>query len=108
MKIYINKVKNRITFKIETGYYFKLWTPETIKSLGSAKSKITENENGVNVPNLEITEVVLVHCNIVNNNYQHNSRVFLFQRVFLFFWSNFIVPFHQLLDISPKKGCLFF
>ena len=43
--------------------------------LGSTKSKITKNENGENVPNLEITEVVLVHCNIVNNNYQQNSRV---------------------------------
>ena len=43
--------------------------------LGSTKNKITKNGNGENVPNLEITEVVLVHCNIVNNNYQQNSRV---------------------------------
>ena len=50
-------------------------TPKTIKLLGSAKSKITKNENGENVRNLEITEVVLVHCNIVDNNYQQNSRV---------------------------------
>ena len=41
-----------------------------MKLLGITKSKIIENENGENVPNLEITEVVLVHCNIVNNNYQ--------------------------------------
>ena len=44
-----------------------------MKLLGSTKSKTTKNENGENVPNLEVTEVVLVHCNIVNNNYQQNS-----------------------------------
>ena len=66
-----------------------------MKLLGSTKHKISKNENDENVPNLEITEVVLVHCNIVNNNYQHNSRV-----LFMF------VPnksFGQLLDISPKN-----
>ena len=46
-----------------------------MKLLGSTKSKITKNSNGENIPNLEITEVVSVHCNIVNNNYQRNSRV---------------------------------
>ena len=46
-----------------------------MKLLRSTKSTITKNENGENVPNLEITEVVLVHCNIVNNNYQQSSRV---------------------------------
>ena len=43
--------------------------------LGSTKSKITKNENGKNVPNLEITEAALVHCNIVNHNYQRNLRL---------------------------------
>ena len=57
--IYINKIENRITFKIKT--------PETMKLLGSTKSKITKDENGENVPYLEITEVVLIHCNVVNN-----------------------------------------
>ena len=56
-------------FKIKTGYYLELLTPETMKLLGSNKSKITKNKNG---ENLEITEVVLVHCNIVNKNYQHH------------------------------------
>ena len=63
--------------------------------LGSTKSKITKDENGENVPHLEITEVVLVHCNIVNNDYQQDSRV-----LYTF------VPnksFGQLLDISPKS-----
>ena len=46
-----------------------------MKLLGSTKSKITRNEHGENVPNLEITEVVLLHCSIFNNNYQQNSRV---------------------------------
>ena len=49
--------------------------PETMKLLGSIKSKITKDENGENVPHLEITEVVLVHCNIVNNDYQQDPRV---------------------------------
>ena len=46
-----------------------------MKLLGSIKSKITENENGQNVRYLEITEVVLIHCSIVNNYYQQNSKV---------------------------------
>ena len=45
-----------------------------MKLVGSTKSKITKNENGENVPNFEITKAVLVHFNIVNNNYQQNSR----------------------------------
>ena len=49
--------------------------PQTMKFLGSTKSKITKNENDENVPHLEITEVVLVDYNIVNNNYQQNLRV---------------------------------
>ena len=43
--------------------------PETIKLLESTKSNITEDENGENVSHLEITEAVLIHCNIVNNDY---------------------------------------
>ena len=46
-----------------------------MKLLESTKNKITKDKNGENVPHLEITEVVLVHCNIVNNDYQHDSRV---------------------------------
>ena len=69
--IYVNKVENSITFKIKTGYYLEFLMPETMKLLGS---KITKNENGENVPNLEITEEVFMHCNIVSNNYQQDSR----------------------------------
>ena len=57
--ISVNKIE------IKTGYYLELLTPETVKFLGSTKSKITKNENSENIPNLEITEVTLVHCNIV-------------------------------------------
>ena len=71
----MNKIENRITFKIKTGYYLELLTPETMKLIGSTKTKITKNVNGENVPLLQITEVVLVHDNFVNNNYQQNSRV---------------------------------
>ena len=46
-----------------------------MKLLGSTKNKIAEDKNGEDVPHLEITQVVLVHCNIVNNDYQQDSRV---------------------------------
>ena len=46
-----------------------------MKLLGSTKNEITKDKNGENVPHLEITEVILVHCNMVNNDYQHDSRV---------------------------------
>ena len=75
IRIYINKIENRTTFKIKTGYYFELSTPETIKLLASTRSKIPKDKNGENVPYLEITEVVLIHCNVVYNSYQKNSRV---------------------------------
>ena len=67
------KIENRITFKIKTRHYLELLTPETMKLLGSTKSKITKDGNGENVPDLEITEVVLIHCNVFNN-YQQNLK----------------------------------
>ena len=70
IKIYINKIENRITFKIKTEYYLELLTPETVKLLGSTKSKITKDKNSENVPYLEITEIVLIHYNVVNNSGQ--------------------------------------
>ena len=51
--IYVNKIKNRITFKMKTGYYIKLFMPETMKLLGNTKSKITKDTNGENVPHLD-------------------------------------------------------
>ena len=73
--IYVNKIGNRITFKIKTGYYLQLLTPGMMKLLGSTRSKITRNENCENMSHLEITELLLIHCNIVNNDYQQDSRV---------------------------------
>ena len=75
VQIYVNKTENKITFKIKNGYTLELLTPETMKLLGSTENEITKDKNGENVPHLEITEVVLVHCNIVNNDYQQDSRV---------------------------------
>ena len=75
IRISVNKIKNRITFKIKTGYYLELLTPQSMKLLGSTKSKITKDENGKNLNNFEIADFVLVHCNTVNNSHQQNSRV---------------------------------
>ena len=100
IKIYVNKIENRITFKIKAGYYLELLTPETIKLLGSTKRKIIKDEIGENVPHLEITEVVLIYCNIGNSDYQQDSRV-----LYTF------VPnksFGQLLDIHQKMLYLWF
>ena len=77
IKIYVNKIENRVTFKIKNGYYLELLTPETMKLLGSIESKITKDKNGENVPHLEIAELVLIHCNIVNNNYQQNLEYYI-------------------------------
>ena len=67
--------KNRIMFRIKTGYHTELLIAESMKLLGSAKSNINKDKNSTNMLDLEITEVVLVHCSIVNNNYQEDSRV---------------------------------
>ena len=71
---------------------------DTIKLLRSIENKIDKNKNGENAPHLEITEVVLVHCNIVNDDYQRDSRV-LYTLV-----PN--KPFGSLLEISPTN-CIF-
>ena len=72
IEIFVNKNKNRIVFKIKNGYYLELLTPETIKLLGSSESEITGEKNGESVSHLEIVQLVLIHCNIVNNNYQQS------------------------------------
>ena len=73
IQIYTNKIENRITFKIKNGYSLELLTKETMKLLGSTENKITKDKNGKNETHLEITEVVLVHRNMVNNDYQLDS-----------------------------------
>ena len=94
--VQICKIENRITFKIKYGYSLLLLTSETMKLLGSTQNKITKDKNGENVPYLEITEVVLVHWNIVNNDYHQDSRVLLYT-----FIPN--KPFGSLLEVSPTN-----
>ena len=95
VQIYPSKIKNRIVFKIKTGYKLELLTPETMKLWGSTKKDVDKDKNGEIVPKLESVEVVLVHCNLVKNDYQHTSKV-----LFSF------VPnkqFGQLINISPHS-----
>ena len=95
IRIYVNRIESRITFKIKSGYYLELLTPETMKLLGSAENKITKHTNGEHVPSLEVVELVLVYCNLVNNDYQQDSRI-----LYAF------VPnktFGSLLEISPTN-----
>ena len=75
MIINVDKIENKFTFRANTEYYLKLLTRETMKLCWSTKTKITKDEIGENETNLEITEVTLVHCNIVNNDYQQDPRI---------------------------------
>ena len=93
--IYANKISNRIVFKKKTGNKLELLSKETMKSLGSKRVTIDADKNSENIPRLENVEVVLVHCNLVNNSYQQASRV-----LFTF------VPnkqYGQLISISPNS-----
>ena len=76
-------------------YSPELLTSETMKLLGSTENKITKDKNGENVPHLEITQVVLVHCDIANNDSQQDSRV-----LYTFVPNK---PFGSLLEISPTN-----
>ena len=109
IQIYPNKIKNRIVFKIKTGYKLELPTPETMRLLGSTKKDIGADKNSENIPKLESVEVVLVHCNLVKNDYQQTSKV-----LFSFVPNK---PFRQLINISPNTltmmdtvntGCFFY
>ena len=66
-----------------------------MRLLGSTDNRITKDKNGESVPHLEIIEVVLIHCNIVNNDYQQDSRV-----LYTFVANK---PFGSLLETSPKN-----
>ena len=95
VQTYVNNIKIRIIFKIKTGYKLELLTKETMQLLGSSKNDIDQNKNGEIVPRSETVEVVLVHCNLVNHNYQQASKV-----LFTF------VPnkqFGQLITITPHS-----
>ena len=88
-------MKNRIVFKINTGYKLELLSPETMKLLGSTKKDVYQDKNGENVPKLESVEVVLVHCKLVSNYYQQASKVI----------STFVQnkQFGELINISPHS-----
>ena len=89
VQIYMNKIKNRIVFKIKAVYKLEL------QLLGSSKKDIKNNKDGEIATKLKTVEVVLVHCNLVNNNYQQSSKV-----LFTF------VPnkqFCQLITITPHS-----
>ena len=75
----MNKTKNRIIFKIKTGYKLELLTKETMQLLGSSKKKdINKNKDREIVSRLETVEVVLAHYNLVNNNYQQASTSIIY------------------------------
>ena len=95
VQIYVNKIKNRIVFKIKTGYKLELLAEETMQLLGSSKKGIDQNKDDEIVPRLETVEVVLVHCNLVNSSYQQASKV-LFT-----FGPNKL--FGQLITITPHS-----
>ena len=75
VQIYTNKIKNRIVFKIKAGYKLELLSSETMKFLGSTNKGADQDKDGEDVSKLESVEVVLLHCNLVNNNYQQAFKV---------------------------------
>ena len=75
VQIYPNKIKNWIVFKIKVGYKLELLSQEKMKLLGSTRKEVDKDKDGEDVPKLESVEVVLMHCNLVNNNYQQASKV---------------------------------
>ena len=93
--IYANSITNRIVFKIKTGYKLELLSKETMKLLGSTRDTTDADKNSQKIPKLENVEVVLVHCNLVNNSYQQHSRV-----LFTFVPNKQYV---QLISISPHS-----
>ena len=95
IRMYINRIENRIRFKMKNGCYLELLTPETMKLLGSTESKITKDKNSESVPHLEIVELVLIHCNLVNNDYKLDSRI-----LYTFAPNK---TFGSLLEISPTN-----
>ena len=95
VKIYPNKIKNRIVFKMKTGYKLEFLTPETIRLLGSTKKYVDSDKNSENVPKLGSIKVALVQCNLVKNDYQRTSKV-----LFSFIPNK---QSGQLINISPDS-----
>ena len=73
----MNKIKNKIIFKIKTGYKLELLTEETMQLIGSSKKDIDQNKDGKIAPKLETVEVILVHTDLISNSYRQASKVLL-------------------------------
>ena len=93
VQIYPSKIKNRIVFKVKIGYKLELLSPETMKLLGSTKTDVDQDKDGEDVSKLESVEVVLVHCKLVNKNYQQASKVLFTFEPNKQFW--------QLIKVAP-------
>ena len=93
--IYVNKINNRIVFKIKSGYKLKLLSKETMRLLGNSADTIDGDKNSELVPKLESLDLVLVHCNLVNNSYQQASKV-----LFTFVTNK---KYDQLITASPHS-----
>ena len=93
--IYVNEINNRIVFKIESGYKLELLSKETMKLLGSTSNSIDKDKNSELVPKLESVDLALVHCNVVNNSYQQESKV-----LFTFAPNR---KYGQLITVSPHS-----
>ena len=92
--IFVNEINNRIVFKLKSGYKLELLSKETMKLSGSLSDTIDGDKNSELVPKLESVDLVLVHCNLVNNSYEQASKV-----LFTF------VPnkkYGQLITVSPE------
>ena len=92
--IYVNEINNRIVFKIKSEYKLELLSKETMRLLGSSADTIDGDKNSELVPKLESIDLVLIHCNLVNNSYLQASKV-----LFTF------VPnkkYGQLITVSPE------
>ena len=92
--IYVNEINNRIVWKIKSGYKLELLSKETMKSLRSSTDTIDGDRNSELVPKLESVDLVLVHCNLVNNSYQQASKV-----LFTFVTNK---KYSQLITVSPE------
>ena len=93
-------------FKIKDGYKLELQTPETMKLFSSTKKLIDKTQNRENVPSLEVVEVVLVQCNLVDNQYQQKSEVlytFTPNKFYAYLLNQVIWCFSKLITQSLMK-----
>ena len=73
--IHINRDNNGVVFKVTDGYKLELKLPETMTLLVARRKLIDKTKNGKNVPSFDVVEVVLVQCNLLDNQYQQKSEI---------------------------------